>query len=49
MVGDTSGRGMTRREGTSDRVQISLSESGRRGAEDRGLVGSAVGTGKGEC
>ena len=34
MVGGTSGRGTTRCEGTSDRVEIGLRESGRPGAEE---------------
>ena len=34
VVGGTSGRRTTRREGTSDRVEISLRESGRPGAEE---------------
>ena len=34
VVGGTSGRGTTRREGTSDRVEINLRESGRSGAEE---------------
>ena len=45
----TSGRGTTRREGTSDRVEISLRESrSSRSQGGRGLVGSTVGKGKGE-
>ena len=34
VVDGTSGRGTTRREGTSDRVEIGLRESGRPGAEE---------------
>ena len=34
MVGGTSGRGTTGREGTSDRVEIGLRESGRPGAKE---------------
>ena len=34
VIGDTSGRGMTGREGTSDHVEIGLRESGRPGADE---------------
>ena len=34
VVGGISRKGMTRREGTSDRVEIGLRESGRLGAEE---------------
>ena len=34
VVGGISRRGTTRREGTSDRVEIGLRESGRPGAEE---------------
>ena len=34
VVDGTSGRGTTGREGTSDRVEICLRESGRLGAEE---------------
>ena len=34
VVGGTSGRGTTGRDGTSDRVEIDLRESGRPGAEE---------------
>ena len=34
VISGTSGRGTTRREGTSDRVEIGLRESGRPGAEE---------------
>ena len=34
VVGGTSGRGTTRREGTSDRVEIGLRELGRPGAKE---------------
>ena len=34
MVVDTSGRGTIGREGTSDRVEICMKESGRPGAEE---------------
>ena len=47
MVSGTSRRGTTGHEGTSDRVEIGLRESGHPGG--RGLEGSVVGSGKGEC